>query len=161
MGPLAEARNLIEQALAALERSAPAEALRSSTWAYPAVEVAHLLGVALLFGAIVAIDLRMLGRGTALPLAPLTAYLLPIAWAGFAAATVTGVALFATGATAYAANGLFQAKLAVLAAAGVNALVLHRAGGVRASAGPARVAAVASIVLWTAAVGLGRWVAYG
>lgn len=153
--------SLVEHALAALERSAPAEALRSSTWAYPAVEVAHLLGVALLLGAIVAVDLRMLGRGAALPLAPLTAYLLPIAWVGFAAATVTGVALFATSATAYAANGLFQAKLAVLAAAGVNALVLHRAGGVRAPGRALRTAAVASVALWTAAVGLGRWVAYG
>lgn len=102
----------------------------------------------------------MLGRGATLPLAPLTAYLLPIAWVGFAAATITGVALFATSATAYAANGLFQAKIAALAAAGVNALVLHRAGGAGAPRRALQVAAVASVTLWTAAVGLGRWVAY-
>lgn len=151
----------LAEALAALERWAPSEALRSSTWAYPAVTVLHLLGVALLLGAIVALDLRLLGRGSALPLSPLAAHLLPIAWAGFAVATVTGVALFATAATAYAANGVFLAKLIVLAAAGLNALALHRSGGVRARGMAPRAAAVASVALWTAAVGLGRWVAYG
>ena len=154
MAPLAEA-------LAALERWAPAEALRSSTWAYPAITVLHLLGVALLLGAVVALDLRLLGRGAALPVASLTAHLLPLVWIGFAAATVTGAALFATAATAYAANGLFQAKLAVLAAAGVNALLLHRAGGIRARGRALRAAAAASVALWATAVGLGRWVAYG
>lgn len=152
---------LLADALAALERSAASEALRSSVWAYPAVTVVHLLGVALLVGAIVALDIRLLGRGAALPLAPLAAHLLPLAWVGFALATLTGVALFATAATAYAANGLFLAKLAVLAAAGINALILYRTGGVWASAGTLRVAAVTSVTLWTAAVGLGRWVAYG
>ena len=103
----------------------------------------------------------MLGRGAALPLAPLSAHLLPLAWAGFALSAATGIALFATGATAYAAHVLFQAKLAAIAGAGVNALVLQRAGGVRARPGAIRAAAFASLGLWIAAVGLGRWIAYG
>lgn len=137
------------------------EALRSSSWAYPAVTVAHLLGVALLVGAVAALDLRLLGRGAALPLAPLSAYLLPLAWVGFALSAATGLALFATGATAYAAHALFQAKLAAIAGAGVNALALQWAGGVRARPGAVRAAACASLGLWVAAVGLGRWIAYG
>ncbi len=117
--------------------------------------------MALLVGAVAALDLRLLGRGATLPLAPLAAYLLPLAWAGFAVSAVTGIALFATDATAYAAHPLFQAKLAVIAAAGLNALALQRAGGVRAQPGAIRAAAFASLGLWVAAVGLGRWIAYG
>ena len=62
---------------------------------------------------------------------------------------------------AYAGHALFQAKLAVIAGAGVNALVLQRAGGVRARPGAMRAAACASLGLWVAAMGLGRWIAYG
>ena len=117
--------------------------------------------MALLVGAVAALDLRLLGRGAALPLAPLSAYLLPLAWVGFGVSAATGAALFATGATAYAVHVLFQAKLAVIAGAGVNALLLQQAGGVRARPGAARAAACASLGLWVAAVGLGRWIAYG
>lgn len=87
--------------------------------------------------------------------------LLPLAWGGFALSAVTGTALFATGATGYAVHPLFQAKLAVIGAAGANAALLQRAGGVRARPGQARAAALASLAFWTAAVGLGRWIAYG
>ena len=52
--------------------------------------------MALLVGAVAALDLRLLGRGAALPLAPLSAHLLPLAWVGFALSTATGLALFAT-----------------------------------------------------------------
>ena len=146
--------------LAALERAAPVEALRASAWAYPLVEVAHLLGVALLVGPIVALDLRLLGRGADLPATVLAAHLLPLAWAGFALAGLTGLALFAVSAVSYAANPVFLAKMAVIAGAGVNALALRRRGGVAASRGGARAAAAASLLLWTLAVGLGRAIAY-
>src|SRR4051794_8987831 len=145
---------------AALERAAAVEALRASSWGYPLVEIAHLLGVALLFGPIVALDLRLLGRNAGLSATALAAHLLPLAWIGFALAGVTGLALFAVSATAYAANPVFWAKIAVIVGAGVNALTLHRLGGMTAPRGRTRPAAVVSFLLWTAAIGLGRAIAY-
>jgi hypothetical protein len=146
--------------LAALERAAPVEALRGSAWGYPLLEVGHLLGVALLVGPIIAIDLRLLGRGADLPATVLAAHLLPLAWIGFALAGLTGLALFAVSATSYAANPVFWAKMAVIAGAGVNVLALHRHDGVAALQGGARAAAAASLLLWILAVGLGRAIAY-
>ena len=95
-----------------------------------------------------------------MPAAALAAYLLPLAWLGFALAGVTGLALFAVSATAYAASPVFWAKIAVIAGAGANAFVLHRRGGMAATRGRAGAAAVASLLLWAAAVGLGRGIAY-
>ena len=46
---------------AAVEASAVASFLRQSHWTYPAVNAAHLLGIALLVGAIVPMDLRLMG----------------------------------------------------------------------------------------------------
>ncbi len=36
-------------------------------WAYPALEVMHLIGVGLLLGNLVLLELRVFGRGSALP----------------------------------------------------------------------------------------------
>jgi hypothetical protein len=108
----------------------------------------------------VALDLRLLGRGAGLPAAALARFLLPLAWVGFALTGVTGLALFAVSASAHAASPVFWAKMAVIAGAGANALALHRQGGMAAGPGRAGVAAVASLLLWSAAVGLGRGIAY-
>lgn len=124
--------------------------------------VLHLFGAALLLGAVLALDLRLLrGGASAVPAAALAAQLLPLAWAGFALTALTGAALFATAATAYAGSAIFLAKLAAIAAAGGNALLLDRAGGVAAPRRAAAIAAGASALLWSLALGLGRWIAYG
>lgn len=107
-----------------------------------------------------ALDLRLLGRGADLPAAALAAFLLPLAWVGFALSGMTGLALFAVSATTYAASPVFWAKIAVIAGAGANALALHRRGGMAATRGRAGAAAVASLLLWIMAVGLGRGIAY-
>ena len=71
--------------LAALESSGLGETLRQSVWLYPLVEIAHILGFALLVGAILAFDLRLLGvRSARLPAEALSRLLLPVAVTGFA-----------------------------------------------------------------------------
>ena len=42
-------------------------ALQSHSWAYPALEAVHIVGIALLLGNLVALELRVFGRGAALP----------------------------------------------------------------------------------------------
>lgn len=62
---------MIDEWAAALEATDLATTLRGSVWAYPLVNAAHILGVALLVGATVPLDLRLLGAWRSLPLGPL------------------------------------------------------------------------------------------
>lgn len=149
--------------LAGLEGSALAAALRGSTWLYPLVNAAHVVGVALLFGAIAPFDLKLMGAWRGVPAAALLRVLAPTAAAGLALAAVAGGLLFITDAPDYAASGLFRAKMAVLAVGVANALLFHalrrRAGG--AEAVPAgRLLGALSLAVWLAVIGLGRLVGY-
>ena len=146
----------------ALEQAAPIAALRGSILAYPLVNALHIIGIALLFGAIVALDLRLIGwRREAGPADRLAAQLLPVAIAGLALAIPTGLLLFATDARAYATSSLFQAKLVLIGLAIGNALWLRASQ--RRGPRPQRraaIAGVASIILWLGAIILGRLVGY-
>jgi hypothetical protein len=156
------ARSSFAEMLEAIEQSAPVAALRDSTFAYPLVNALHIVGVALLFGAIVALDLRLIGwRRTAGPADAFARLLLPVAIGGLALAIPAGLLLFATDARAYLAAPLFQAKLLVIALAILNALLL-RAVDWRGPRGGrwAALAGAASILLWLTAIILGRLVGY-
>lgn len=148
--------------LGALEQAAPIVALRESTFAFPLVNALHIIGIALLFGAIVSLDLRLLGWGRGAGSADsLATLLVPVAIAGLLIAIPAGLLMFATDARAYAASPLFQAKMVLVALAIGNALWLR----VAARRGPtprlrAAFAAAASILLWLGAIVLGRLVGY-
>lgn len=148
--------------LEALEQVGPIAALRGSTFAYPLVNAVHIIGVALLFGAIVALDLRLIGwRRAAGPVDGFARLLLPVAIGGLLLAIPAGLLLFATDARAYAAAPLFQAKVLVIGLAIGNALWLQtsvwRGQPLKKRAA---IAGVASIVLWLGAIVLGRLVGY-
>lgn len=142
-------------------------ALKTSTWAYPMAEAAHIASFALMFGAIAALDLRLLGLLRALPLRAAVAALTPVALGGFALAVLSGVLLFATDPGGYLANRAFVLKVTVMMLAGCNA-AWFAAGvlpglGAGPDAGPtpaARVCAVLSLALWTATLVSGRWIGY-
>ena len=154
--------------LAAVEHGAVAVAIRSSSWLYPAIETAHLLGVACLVGAAVLFDLRLLGLFRHLRVAELARAALPVARAGFVLAAATGALLFTTEATTLAGNGAFRLKLLLLLVALVNVAVFHRGAG-RSMGGwsgeadlpwPVRVAGAVSLCAWLGALAAGQWIAY-
>jgi hypothetical protein len=139
--------------LAALESTALSQMLRMSRWSYPLVNIGHLIGIALLFGAIVPLDLRTMGLWKRISLAASSAVLVPVAAAGLAIATVTGLVLFSVRATEYAAMPLFWAKIGLVALGTLNAALVAGRG---ASAG----AALVSIVVWLGALSAGRLLGY-
>ena len=152
----------LDRALEAIEQAGPIAALRGSYLAYPLVNALHIVGIALLFGAIVALDLRLIGwrRAAGSPDA-VASLLLPVAITGLLVATPAGLLLFATDARAYAASPLFQAKMLVVALAIANALWLRASERRRPSTDQrAAIAAAASILLWLGAIVLGRLVGY-
>lgn len=140
--------------------------MRETGWAYPLANVAHLFGLVLLAGGILAVDLRLLGAWRTLPLEPLVRALTPLAIAGLVLFAASGIALFATEATTLIDQPVFVAKLAVVILATTSALIFrwrwHRTMSRWTDRAPptARVFAVASLTLWAAAIILGRMIAY-
>jgi hypothetical protein len=153
--------------LAWLEGTAIANAIRTIPWLYPAFETGHYIGLSLLVGGILLIDLRVLGVARSLPLRSMIG-LLPFVWAGFIINVLTGSMLFIYGATGFGTNGAFQLKMAFMVLAGLNALAfdmsVRRSGGgwVAADRPPPLVKgfATASLVFWLCVVTTGRWMAY-
>lgn len=154
--------------LAAIAASAPAQALKASFWVYPLVNAAHILGVALLVGAIAVVDLRLLGAFRDVPAEPLAAAGVPVAACGLALAAVTGMLLFVVKPVDYAGSQIFLAKLAVVVLGLVNVALVRRsarwrllaAGSPEEADGRLRLAALASLLLWIGALVLGRMVGY-
>ena len=111
---------------AAVEGNVLATWLRSSAWGYPAVETLHISGLALLFGAAVAFDLRLLGVATLLPVDGVARFLLPLARIGFGVAVLSGLVLFMMQARTFAVMPLFFIKMATVAIAVSNTMIFHR-----------------------------------
>jgi len=152
------AGELLDELLAALHGSAPAAALRASPWLYPAVETVHILGLALLVGAVAVFDLRALGAVPALSRDTLGRLALPLAAGGLAAASVSGAALFAADAVELAGNPAFLWKMGLFALALANVALWHRWAAKHP--GRARLGAAASLLLWVSVLVAGRLIAY-
>lgn len=152
----------------AIEGTTVAAFIKDSVWTYPILETIHLIGLGLLFGSIFAYDLRVLGVSQRLAIPTLGAHLLPWVWTGFLLNAVSGSLLFSSDAAEFAANPALQAKLTLIALAGINAAAFHmRVGSGSAKSlddgaqlRPARVSAMLSIVLWTGVIVAGRMMAY-
>jgi len=149
-----------------IETLPPAAILRSNATLYLLVNAAHILGIGLLVGAILPLDLRLLGILRDGPLAVLVPFLVRVAATGLMLAILTGALLFSVKPAEYMANPTFLAKMTLLALGLVNILVQHRNGGwsVAAQGGTAslvvRGLAALSFVLWLAVLVAGRWIGF-
>lgn len=155
-------------ALAALlQESALGAWVRGGGWTYAIANVAHLVGLVLLVGPILLLDLRVLGAGAArFALGDVLAALTPFAATGLALALASGMLLFAADAVSLWAHPLMRWKLAAVALGLANIAwfrgALARGEGLPAGAvaPAARLSALASIVLWTGILAAGRMIAY-
>jgi hypothetical protein len=152
---------------AALVASLPlAQAMREHPWLYPAIETLHIVGFALLVGAVAMFDLRVLGFGRQLPVRALARHLLPWSAGSMLLVLPTGLLLFVADPAALLANRVFLLKLALILLAGLNALAFH-AGPYRGAdawearaPGRAVLHALLSLGLWIAVIACGRLLAY-
>jgi hypothetical protein len=152
----------------ALEQSSLGAAIRQSVWLYPAANVGHILGLALLAGALAIMDLRLLGVFSSAPPAALVQPARRIAVAAVLLQAGTGFFLFTAEASHLVLNPVFQAKMALVALALTNALVLGRFAARDLDYVPAhepvpprlRVAAALSLGLWLVVAAAGRLIAY-
>ncbi|MGJ7521137.1 hypothetical protein ACSFA0_11645 [Variovorax sp. LT1P1] len=135
-------------------------ALQSHPWAYPTLEALHIVGIALLLGNLVALEVRVFGRVQALPVVALARLSLGLAACGFGLAAATGLLMFATQPAELLTNRSFLWKMGLLAAAGCNAAWFHARGSLSKLDVTARVQLLMSTALWLAVVFCGRWIAY-
>jgi hypothetical protein len=142
---------------------------QSGPWTYPLVNLAHILGVAALFGSILVIDLRLLGLWRRVSIDALSHATLPVSRSGFAVAATTGVALLSSNATEYIGNPFFLIKFPAIGLGLLNVWALGRttawrARGARALSGPeVRQLALmggVSLASWLTAVSAGRMIGY-
>ncbi|MDO9437491.1 hypothetical protein [Hydrogenophaga sp.] len=135
-------------------------ALGAHPWAYPMLEVVHLLGVGLLFGNLTLLELRVFGLGKALPIEPLAKLSLGVVATGFLMAAASGLLMFGTQAGELLANRVFTAKMVLIMLAGCNAGWFHARRSLQRQDGMARVLMLLSTVLWLLVLTCGRWIGY-
>ncbi len=140
--------------------------LQNSGTFYLFVNAAHILGIGLILGAILPLDLRLLGLFRSAPLAVLGPFLSRAAAFGVVLAILTGLWLFSVRPAHYLGNAAFLWKLGLLALALVNIGLQHgnrhfRTAGTAGSIHPSvRVLAFLSMALWLSALVAGRWIGF-
>jgi hypothetical protein len=135
-----------------------------SIWAYPMILTLHTVGLAIVVGAAVVIDFRLLGIGAAIPLDELKR-VFPILWTGFFINLASGLMLLVAEATDKATQPVFLIKLSLIAIGLIVTVRLRRlvfGGGAPAAAVPprARGLAISSLAFWAGAIVAGRLMAY-
>ena len=136
------------------------QGLQSHPWAYPVLEIVHIVGIALLVGNLVLFELRVFGRGAAIPLEALARLSLTTALVGFGLAALSGSLMFASQASDLLTNRAFTLKMLLLMLAGCNAAWFHGRGSLTRGDFLARLQLVISSMIWLAVIACGRWIAY-
>lgn len=129
-------------------------------YAYPLLEALHIVGIAMLLGSLLLLELRVWGFGTALPIEPLARLALPLTLSGFALAAASGSLMFASQPGDLIANRAFVIKMGLVMLAGLNATSFHARGGVTRVDRTARLQTLSSVGIWLAVILCGRWIAY-
>lgn len=154
----------------AIEASSLGTTIASSLWMFPTIETLHVIAIVTVIGAILIMDLRLLGLTSRnRTVAAVEKDTVPLTWLAFALAVVTGLLLFVSKATTYMANPYFLWKMVLLALAGANMLVFHRiiskgrdtwgAPGM-STPGAAKLAGLLSLAFWTVIPFCGRVIGF-
>jgi uncharacterized membrane protein SirB2 len=142
-------------------------AIQSRLWLTPILQSIHIVMIGIVFVSILVVALRVLGRiRTDQPLAEVWRLCAPWFWSSLGVMAGTGLVLVIGEPVREATAMSFWVKMTLLAIGVASAVYFGRkvaatAGSVEAvpSRG-ARIAAVATILLWVAIICMGRWIAY-
>lgn len=141
--------------------------MRGVWWMWPLMENLHFLGLCILLGGLLVIDLRVLGVARSIPMKPAINFI-PVVLAAFLVNLLTGIAFYAGDPFHYTYNTAFQWKMGLIVIAGLNALwfwfgehnkLVRLADGEDADF-PAKVIAGLSLLIWVVVIILGRMIPY-
>jgi len=153
-----------------LEHSALGEFTRSlGVWSYGVINLVHILGITLLFGSILILDLRLLGAWRQVPLALLSRPTTTMARIGLVLAVSSGIPMLSVKTTDYIGNPFLLIKFPAIALALLNIWLVHRTTAWRehrervlVPAEQRRLAqgAALSLAFWMTAITSGRMIGY-
>jgi hypothetical protein len=151
-----------------LESSSLATRIRDGLYLFPLIESTHVIGLALVFGTIAVIDLRLLGvASTHRSYRRMAGDILRWTWGAFALTGATGALMFITNAHVYYHNSFFRAKMLLLVLAGLNMTIFELTTGRSVErwdktsvprAG--RAAAALSLAMWIGVIFMGRIIGF-
>jgi len=143
--------------------------IATNQFAFPLIECVHVIALAMVFGTIAIVDLRLLGvPSTRRPFTEIAAESLKWTWIAFALAAITGFMLFVSNATAYYENIPFRLKMLLLVIAGLNMLIfevlivrsVHSWNRDLPVPIAGKVAGTLSLLCWTGVIVFGRWIGF-
>jgi hypothetical protein len=152
-----------------LSQAQPSALMRESTWAFPVALVNHLVGLVLLVGMRLPLDLRLIGWAfEGVPVSQLASRTAPFALVGAIVTIVSGMALYAAVPAQYTSNPAFAFKIAALAAALLNAWWFHAVLSRRAAEWDSapmppvlvQASGYVSLLLWVTVVASGRLIGF-
>ena len=141
--------------------------IQATYWIWPVLEITHFVGLSLLLGGLIIIDLRLAGHFKAMPLLA-THQLLPLVFIGFGLNLLTGILFFYGDPMRYSINIGFQIKMVLVLLAGLNALfyylklhpVISSWNPANPSPALAKFVAYSSLVIWSGVLLSGRLIPY-
>lgn len=141
--------------------------VEANEWFWPSLEIFHFIGLCLLLGGLIIIDLRMVGFFRSISTAAVHK-LLPMVLIGFAINLITGILFWFGDPMRYAVNIAFQIKMVLIVIAGINALVyqfklepvMHTWNDDEPTPVLAKTVAYLSLVCWLGVLLLGRLIPY-
>jgi putative copper export protein len=138
-------------------------------WSFPIIETVHILSLAIVFGSVALVDLRLLGvNSRKQPFSRIYRELIPWTWIAFLLAAISG-SILATGKIEdYANSPQVFWKFFLMALAGLNMLVFHFGAlkkvqewdTMESPPGQVRLAGALSLGCWIGVIFFGRWVGF-
>lgn len=156
----------VHDLLVQLQASALGDWIRDSgPWTYALVNLTHVIGVALLFGAVAILDLALLGAWGRRALAEIARPASTVAAVGLGLALLTGPALLSAQAEEYEGNPFLAIKLVAVALGAANLAALHLSAAWKARDAPASrrrlaIGGAISLACWLTALTCGRLIAF-
>jgi hypothetical protein len=141
------------------------EGIRESIWLFPVIEACHLLGLGLTAGAVLLVDLRLLGVGLSKqPVAQLSAGAQPWLLGGLTVMFASGIPLFLSEAVKCFYSFPFWVKMTSLFLAVLFTFTVRRrvtrTGLIFERPLPGRLTALISLGLWFGVAWGGRWIGF-
>jgi len=143
--------------------------IRESTYVFPLIEAAHVIGLAISVGTIAIVDLRLIGAAmTDEPVTDVIEQLQPLTLTGFTVMFLSGIFLFWSEAARLYPSYSYRTKFVFLFLLGINALYFHATtyksvgkwNHDRMTPFKARMAGWIGISFWAVVIFMGRWTAY-
>lgn len=159
--------NLLTSVTDTLNATALSGIVMDNAFVFPALEMMHFLGLCLLFGALLIVDLRIIGFAKAIPIQRVDVFI-RFALIGFGINLVSGLLFVIGDSDRYLINIGFWIKMGLIILAGLNTFYFVHRIKPQIDAGVdstnlkqgAHVVAWLSLTLWTCVIILGRFLPY-